>query len=455
MVKILSHTPEDTARGVIDRCADCDVCRHLMDINCLLFPELFRLFDREKETGRVIERDEIKKMIDLCNFCALCPCPNIRSEIMRAKAEFVDQDGLKKGVRLLEDVALVGKICGTFPGMANALLGSAFTGKTIKRALGIHPERKLPKFPRQSFQAWAENRGLDKRPRTREPRKVAYFVGCTASYLYPQVAKAAVAFLEASGISVWFPPQQCCGMPAYLEGDKKRALKFAQAGLEQLCDALDDGFDIVTSCPTCGFMFRNLLKSGAYYAKEYQTAIGAAPDLILTPKSENSVDGKPGFFKHKKAIYGKILVDDGVFADISALKRVKVAEHIFDIGEYVVRIGNNAKHPVNTDHIGSKMVYFPPCHQRELNMGKPYLKLLRDLYGENVSSIDGDLYCCGMAGIMGFKQDFHASSRNLGKNLLAAIGQTAPDLIVTDCLSCRLQFEQFTPYAVKHPVELL
>jgi len=213
MVKIMSHTPEDTARGVIDRCADCDVCRHLMDI----------------------------------------------------------------------------------------------------------------------------------------------------SYLYPQVAKAAVAFLEASGIPVWFPPQQCCGMPAYLEGDKKRALKFAQASLEQLCDALDDGFDIVTSCPTCGFMFRNLLKSGAYYAKEYQTAIGAAPDLILTPKSENSVDGKPGFFKHKKAIYGKILVDDGVFADISALKRVKVAEHIFDIGEYVVRIGNNAKHPVKADHIGSKMVYFPPC----------------------------------------------------------------------------------------------
>ena len=51
----MNHTPEDIARGVIDRCADCDVCRHLMDISCLLFPELFRLFDREKETFTYIE----------------------------------------------------------------------------------------------------------------------------------------------------------------------------------------------------------------------------------------------------------------------------------------------------------------------------------------------------------------------------------------------------------------
>ena len=43
--------PENTARMVIDACSDCDVCRFLMDSDCLMFPELYRLYDKEIETG--------------------------------------------------------------------------------------------------------------------------------------------------------------------------------------------------------------------------------------------------------------------------------------------------------------------------------------------------------------------------------------------------------------------
>jgi glycerol-3-phosphate dehydrogenase subunit C len=30
-----------------------------------------------------------------------------------------------------------------------------------------------------------------------------------------------------------------------------------------------------------------------------------------------------------------------------------------------------------------------------------------------------------------------------------------PDGLITDCLSCRLQFNQLLPYKVQHPVEIL
>jgi glycerol-3-phosphate dehydrogenase subunit C len=30
-----------------------------------------------------------------------------------------------------------------------------------------------------------------------------------------------------------------------------------------------------------------------------------------------------------------------------------------------------------------------------------------------------------------------------------------PDTVVTDCLSCRLQLTQMTPFAVRHPLEIL
>jgi glycerol-3-phosphate dehydrogenase subunit C len=30
-----------------------------------------------------------------------------------------------------------------------------------------------------------------------------------------------------------------------------------------------------------------------------------------------------------------------------------------------------------------------------------------------------------------------------------------PDLLATECLSCRLQFNQMTAYPVNHPIEIL
>ena len=30
-----------------------------------------------------------------------------------------------------------------------------------------------------------------------------------------------------------------------------------------------------------------------------------------------------------------------------------------------------------------------------------------------------------------------------------------PEMLITDCLSCRLQFKQLLPYEVYHPIEIL
>jgi glycerol-3-phosphate dehydrogenase subunit C len=60
-----------------------------------------------------------------------------------------------------------------------------------------------------------------------------------------------------------------------------------------------------------------------------------------------------------------------------------------------------------------------------------------------------------MAGIMGFKKDFHEPSIKLGSRLMEKIRSLEPEIIVTDCLSCRLQFKQVLPYPVYHPIEVL
>ena len=101
------------------------------------------------------------------------------------------------------------------------------------------------------------------------------------------------------------------------------------------------------------------------------------------------------------------------------------------------------------------MAYYPPCHLREQEMGMPYMDLLKLIPDISLESIQSSFYCCGIAGIMGFKRDFHNASIQMGSRLMGKIKQINPDELVTDCLSCRLQFNQMTAYDVYHPIEIL
>ena len=162
--------PEINARKVVDGCADCDVCRSLMESDCFFFPELYRLYDKEIETGETITSEELRNLVDLCNFCALCPCPPVRADIIEAKTLFIDRNGLNFSVRTLEDVERVAKLCGTFPQLANMLSHGKATGNLIKKATGIHHERQIPMFPGQSFPQWVDKQHLNTHPKP-QPNK--------------------------------------------------------------------------------------------------------------------------------------------------------------------------------------------------------------------------------------------------------------------------------------------
>jgi glycerol-3-phosphate dehydrogenase subunit C len=448
---------ESTARMVVDACSDCDVCRFLMDSNCLMFPELYRLYDREIETGEKISSDELRSLIELCNYCGLCPCPNIRADIIKAKTEFITRDGLKFGVRTLEDVQRVAKLCGAFPQVTNVISQNKLTGMLIKLAGGIHRERRIPFFPQENFPRWAQKNRLNSRlKRFQQNRKIAYFAGCTANFLFPEVARAVVEFFKLNGFDVYYPEQKCCGMPTLLEGDRKLTMNFVRFNIEHLLEAVESGYKIVCSCSTCGFMLRNILPEGAYYAGEYQESVGTDNVNIKIPAGKASLNPADRKFELlKKNIYAKILKDDGYFSTIGPLKRIKLAENTFDLGEYLAFLLASGEIKTTFGRVSGLMAYYPPCHLREQNIGYPYLDLLKMIPGLTLAPIQGELLCCGMAGIMGFKREFHHASVHLGSRLIEKIKEIDPEHIITDCLSCRLQFNQLTAYQVHHPIEIL
>jgi glycerol-3-phosphate dehydrogenase subunit C len=440
---------EAIIRSVIDACADCDTCRFLMNEDCLFFPELYRLVDQEKESGQTAGDLELKRLVELCTLCGLCPCPNIRNDVIRAKTAFVRQNGMPIGNRMLADVQQFGRTCGMMPGLINGTLSIDPVKGGVKRITGIHPKRKLPQIPGTNFFDWAKDRGLCRN--SANGHGVAYFAGCTAGYLFPEVGRATVKILELNDVKVFVPPQQCCGMPTLVEGDIRTTLKRARSNLDSILAAKDRGFEPVSSCPTCGFLMKVLLKEGAYHSESYQKEIGAGPDEIIIPD-----EGRNGKFSHlKKSIYGEILKDDGLFNALDPLNRINVSDGFSDIGKYLLRLLDEKKLYVRFHNISKRIVYFAPCHQREQNIGSPYLRLLSLIPGLNIQQIGGSMDCCGMGGSLGYKKGFHDASVSLGAKITDKVGAHVPDAVVTDCLSCRLQFQHLLPFPVYHPLEIL
>ena len=442
--------PEKILRDIVDLCGDCDTCRPLMEEVCLFFPELYRLWDQECESGVPITEAELRGLMELCTLCGLCPCPGIPADALEAKSRYVGREGLTALTRLLSDVPALARLCSTFPRLAIALQKSKSISPLLRRVGRIHPARQLPMFPEENFFQWAKKKGLT--VRREGSRTVAYFAGCSAGYLFPQIGRAAVAVMERNGMTVYVPPQQCCGMPFLLEGDRRATLERTKFNIRHLLESLHAGDDLICSCPSCGYYMKVLLKYRAYYSESYQKSVNAGEDELKVP---NQGQGDKRYLILRKSMYREILKDDGYFSSLDPMARIDLAEHLFDAGEYLVRLHADGKLDTCFTAIPERMVYFAPCHQREQKMGLPYLELLKLIPGLIIEQVGGDIDCCGMGGNFGFKTDFHEKSLAVGRPLMAKIRERNPQAIVTDCVSCRLQFNHELPYPVFHPMEIL
>jgi glycerol-3-phosphate dehydrogenase subunit C len=396
------NTPESIVRKVIELCADCDYCRDIVaDLPCLFFRKLYLLYEKEHERNEPITSKDFRLLVDLCNMCGLCPCSQVRADVRKAKDAFVERDGLKTSLRVLEDVQRIGKVCGAYPRLANMVLENGAASSLFKRLAGIHADRKFPEIPSEGFTAWAKKRGLD-RMRDVPGRKIAYFAGCTAQYYFPEVARAAVEVMEQNGMNVYVPEQKCCGMPSLLEGDRKFTFEMAAFNLEKLSKVVDDGYDIVCSCPTCGYMLKDMFSDGAYYSDDYREMLKELQseydgDVLKipverlkeqvkgggeTPFSERSqpdaplrmvVHGHENFVPLKMILHG-VLRDDSYFASLDGLKRIKVATHTYDLGEYLTMLHGAGKLDLRLGPVADRMAYYAPCHLKQQNIGRPWCR---------------------------------------------------------------------------------
>jgi Fe-S oxidoreductase len=288
---------------------------------------------------------------------------------------------------------------------------------------GIHKDRNLPKFHRQTFSAWFRSRAVHGVaagagaagvamgvgagasaagvPTGRVPaaKKVALFATCTVDYNDPATGRAAVRVLEQNGVDVSLPPQRCCGMP-YLDGgavDEAKALIAENA--KSLAAAVREGREIVVPGPTCSYMLK----------QEY-------------PWLDGGEDAK------------------------------LVAAHTQDLFEYLARLHADGQLDTKFVKAVGAVTYHVPCHLRAQNIGVKSADVLRLIPGASVNVVEK---CSAVDGTWGFKKEYYELSLKVAKPLFDAVASAGAPVTATDCPLAALQIEQGTGRPAKHPIRVL
>ncbi|KPL09219.1 hypothetical protein AMJ71_07030 [candidate division TA06 bacterium SM1_40] len=371
--------------------------------------------------------EDVERLTETCFHCQNClvACPtkvDVPKLVLQLRAEAGARRGLPITNRLLGEARLLGRVGSFTAPLSNVVMRSALVRSVLERVAGIDRRREMPPFVRGTFHGKHRAGGGDGTIRSvasgiegdRDigalPR-VAYFVGCFADYYDVAVAETAVSLLADRGLTVLLPEQGCCGIPHLVNGNRERALKEIAFNLNVLAPLAADGVDIITTCPTCSLALRQ------EYLHQW----------------------------------------DGEEARI-------VSEHTYDILEYLeTRVGRAVPAPGSDAgqtfgkegkiSPSGRLVFKTPCHLTAQGAAEPTKKMLARLDGWKV--IDFEDSCCGLAGTFGFKRRHFDLSMRIGEHLFREIARARPDLVVTNCGMCKIQIEQGTGLAVRHPVELM
>lgn len=229
--------------------------------------------------------------------------------------------------------------------------------------------------------------------------RVAYFAGCFANFVAPEIGRAVVEVLRQNGIAVTFPAQRCCGTPWLSQGLVGEVRQRAVANARSLSRT---GGAIVTACTTCALALK----------REYPAWLGTA-------EAED------------------------------------IAGRTYDVFEYLEGLRTQGRLKPAFQPVAGSVLYHAPCHLKVWGAGpiEQRLGLLNAIPGLSVRQIARG--CCGLAGTWGSKRQHYTMSMRIGRPLFEEIERQQPDQVATDCPTCQMQLQHGTGREVVHPIVLV
>jgi FAD/FMN-containing dehydrogenase/Fe-S oxidoreductase len=335
--------------------------------------------------------------LELCLSCKACKTECPASVDMAAyKAEFLANYYVTHrrplSAHFFGHIHEFARAAALVPSLANSIASGA-PGRMLRRILGVHPQRELPRFAAAPFRRWFERRAS----RNPDGAEVLLFPDTFNNFFEPEVAIAATTVLERAGFHVVLPPRDvCCGRPLYDQGMLDRARMRMLDALETLAPFAARGVKIVGLEPSCILTFRDELPA-------------------LFPRLSRA-----------QTLAGNTLLLD----------------------EFLAREAPEFVPP----QLRGRAIVHGHCHQKSLAGMTAELALLARASDLAVEAPDAG--CCGMAGAFGYGEGRFNVSRAIGDRvLIPAINRSAPEtIVIADGFACRAQIRNFC--AGREPLHL-
>lgn len=237
---------------------------------------------------------------------------------------------------------------------------------------------------------------------------VALFSGCLQDFVYPEQLEYCVQILAAHNVAIEFPLEQgCCGLPAYMLGEKECAREIALHNVSHIDPPQYDY--ILTLCASCG---SHLKENYPYLAGE---------QLGLQVKVQ------------------------------------QFSDKIIDLSSFLYHV-LGLRSEVFAPAAQEKTAYHAPCHLcRGLGVATAPRELMREA-GIDYQHNREEENCCGLGGTYSLK--FPEVSKEIVNYKLNHLEENNFTQLVTDCPGCIMQLrgtaeKRQSPIKVVHMVEAL
>ena len=227
-------------REEVHNCIKCGLCL----TPCPVYKQLY--FEGASPRGKV---QLIKKILEgklepsenfhrllftclLCETCTVnCPSGLKVDRLMKAmRAEILDQFGLRWQKKMLFNLLTGSRLLAFLPVLGADPGEPSPVASAQGRQGGDHPLFQISPFELQAVAGPVSRRSS---PRPNPKGRVLYFTGCATNYLFENVGRSVDQRPEAPGSGGDHPRgQMCCGLPIFLSGARKMALKNIRKNIE-------------------------------------------------------------------------------------------------------------------------------------------------------------------------------------------------------------------------------
>lgn len=334
-----------------------------------------------------------------CLNCKRCEvaCPSgvkVGDIVARAKIKYGHSQHKMRDL-MLSSTDLVGGMATTFAPIVNLALSLDITKNVLDSTFGVSAHASMPKYASKRFEQWF------KKVKARQEgysRFVEYFHGCYVNYNYPQLGQDFVTLMNACGYGVHIlEKQKCCGVALIANGFASQATSAAKANLASI-------------------------------RKASQPVLTTSSSCTLTIKEE----------------YSTILDQDTSDIQSKVQMAVKWLYDRIDRGEVRLAFRKDFK---------MKAAYHTPCHLQKLGNQIYSIALLKMIPGLDLKVLEQK--CCGISGTFGFKKENYAISQKIGSQLYERIYAANPEVVITDCETCKWQIEGACEIPVFNPISIL